>query len=47
MLSTEPANGAFFADPAKPVAPAAQESEAQPASEPVAAEASRDFLRNS
>jgi type IV pilus assembly protein PilB len=38
MLSTEPANGAFFADPAKPVAPAAQES--QPESEPVAAEAS-------
>ena len=38
MLSTEPANGAFFADPAEPVAPAAQE--AQPESEPVAAEAS-------
>ena len=38
MLSTEPANGAFFADPAEPVAPAAQES--QPESEPVAAEAS-------
>ena len=38
MLSTEPANGAFFADPVEPVAPAAQE--AQPESEPVAAEAS-------
>jgi type IV pilus assembly protein PilB len=36
MLSTEPANGAFFADPAEPVAQAAQE--AQPG--PVAAEAS-------
>ena len=41
MLSTEPANGAFFADPAKPVAPAAHEAqEAQPASQPVAAAAS-------
>jgi hypothetical protein len=38
MLSTEPANGAFFVDPAKPVAPAAQE--ARPASEPDAADAS-------
>jgi hypothetical protein len=38
MLPTEPANGAFFPDPADPVAPAAQES--QPESEPVAAEAS-------
>jgi hypothetical protein len=38
MLSTEPANGAFFADPAEPVARAAQE--AQPESESVAAEAS-------
>ena len=38
MLSTEPANGAFFPDPANPEAPAPQES--QPASEPVAAEAS-------
>jgi len=38
MLSTDPANGAFFPDPANPVAPATQES--QPESEPVAAEAS-------
>ncbi len=38
MLSTEPANGAFFVDPAKRVAEEAQE--AQPASQPVAAEAS-------
>jgi type IV pilus assembly protein PilB len=38
MLSTEPANGAFFVDPAKRAAQAAQE--AQPAHQPVAAEAS-------
>jgi type IV pilus assembly protein PilB len=38
MLSTEPANGAFFVDPAKRAAEEAQE--AQPASQPVAAEAS-------
>jgi type IV pilus assembly protein PilB len=38
MLSTEPANGAFFVDPATRAAPAARE--AQPGPQPVAAEAS-------
>jgi Type II secretion system (T2SS), protein E, N-terminal domain len=38
MLSPEPANGAFFADPAKAAAPAAQE--AQPAAEAVALDTS-------
>ena len=38
MLSTEPANGAFFVDPAKRAAEEAQE--AQPAPQPVPAEAS-------